>query len=554
MTDRRGGMIVIASAVIGCTLAACSSDLTGTDQGPSSIGPTGALAGNGASGTASPPQPPLSRAGAGGAGQGEGGALAVAGAGATGAAGSAGAAGGAGTGGSGMEGVAPGDVVLSAIAANTTIGLDWSRVQGATGYRLYFSKAPGVTPQSGTAIAVAAPSHVHRDLENGSPYYYVVAAVLASGEGPASPEASATPGGDWVLEHLGTGDFDDIVTGDRVPRVAIEDRVQVFLLPEGYLQGELALFHDHESHATGENDVDRWLAELFALEPYSLFQDAFVIWYLPRASSAHLGAGDTAFDVGVSGGGVSDASPAAAPLFSVLDDQGSDAFVFAPGMAQPINFIASFLLFDPERGRAGFSGLMTSLRNPSNRNQSIRAAFGRGHAHEFTHAFSRVADEYMETSNGGARDSSETSNVVATNRCDELPWAHLLEGRGINETAGLIGAFGVPELGYHAEFQCLMNGTHDNGQFWCEAGDQRYTTLTLRPDRLCNFCREVTAYRVFERTGVLSGNTAFETWKSTYRRPFYDRFGFVVPEGPIPQTVTCNSGDPPEPVYEECVP
>jgi hypothetical protein len=544
-----------AIAAIACALAACAGNVSDDDRGAVGMGPPGALAGGGGSGMAVPLQPFAGTAAAG-----QGGAVAVGGAGGmSGAAGSAGnagaggAAGHAGAGGAGMDGVAPGEVVLSAIAANTTIGLDWLRVQDATGYRLYWSNTPGVTPQSGTAIDVSEPSYVHRDLDNGTAYHYVVTAVLASGEGPASPEASAIPGGEWVLEHLGSGDFDDVVTGGRVPRVAVEDRVQVFLLPEGYLAAELPTFHDHGSHGSGENDVDRWQEELFGLEPYSLLKEAFVIWYLPRASAAHLGEGDTAFDVGVSNGGVSDASPAAAPLFDAIDGAGSDAFPFAQ-TEQPINFIASFMLFDAARGRAGYSGLMTSLRNPSNQNQSLRAAFARGHAHEFTHAFSRVSDEYMETSNGAPRNSSETSNVVASNSCDELPWAHLLEGRGINDTPGLIGAFGIPELGYHSELYCLMNGTHDNGSVWCESGDEEYTTLTLRPDRLCNFCREVTAYRVFERTGLLAGDTGFETWKSMYRMPFYDRFGFVLPEGAIPQTLTCNDGDPPMPVFEECVP
>src|SRR4029079_13367939 len=85
----------------------------------------------------------------------------------------------------------------------------------------------------------------------------------------------------------------------------------------------------------------------------------------------------------------------------------------------------------------------------------------------------------------------ETSNVVASNTCSTLPWAHLLEGAGINTTPGLVGAFGTPELGYHSELLCLMNGTHDNGTVWCQMGDEQYTTLTLRPQRFCNFCREM---------------------------------------------------------------
>jgi hypothetical protein len=559
MVGRRFGSELFATAAVGCALAACGSDGDMGGRDGNLLTPSDMIAGTGGAsstaGTASLPIAGNAAAGQGGASAlgGSGGAAAGSGGG-SGAAGMASAAGTGGAGGAGMDGVEPGDVQLTTLAANGTIGLDWSRVRGATGYRLYWSNTAGVTPQSGTAIDIAEPAYVHRGLENGSAYHYVVTAVLPGGEGPASPEASAMPQGEWVLEHLGTGDFDDVLTGERVPRVPIDKRVQVFLLPEGYLQGELAGFHDHATHGAGSNDVDRWQAEVFALEPYSMFKDAFVIWYLPRASAAHAGEGDTAFDVTVSNGGVTGASNVATPLFAVLDDQGSDAFAFAPGTAQPVNFVASFMLLDPERGRAGWSGMMTSVRNPNVQNQSIRAAFGVGHAHEFTHAFARVSDEYMETSNGAPRDSSPTSNVAASNSCDALPWAHLLAGRGINETEGLVGAFGTPELGYHSELLCLMNGTHDNGQFWCEEGDQRYTTLTLRPDRLCNFCREVAAFRVFERTGLLSGMGAFETWASMYRPVFYDRFEFVVPEGPIPQTVTCNQGGPAKPVYEACMP
>lgn len=453
-----------------------------------------------------------------------------------------------------MVGVDPSAIVLRALGANGTIGLDWSRVSGAHAYRIYFANTPGVTPQGGQALDATEPSFVHRGLMNGQAYYYVVSALLASGEGPPSPEASATPSGEWVLEQLGSGDFDDIVTGAPVARLPIEQRVQIFLLPEGYTSADLAIFHDEATHAAGNNDVDRWIKEVFAFDPYSRFSSAFVVWFLPRASSAHLGEGATAFGVTVSSGAVGDVAAVATPLWGALDATGSDAFAFAPGMNQPPNFVAAFLLFDPQRMRAGFSGLTTSLRNPGNQRQNIRAAFGQGHAHEFTHAFSGVGDEYIETTGRAPSMISETFNISPSNRCDELPWAHLLEGRGINTTAGLVGAFGTPELGYHPELLCEMNGTHDNGSHFCQSGDESYTTLTLRPPRFCNYCRELTAYHVFERTGILVGSAGFTTWKTNYRPRFYERFGFIVPPGAIPQTLTCNRADPPKPVYEACMP
>jgi hypothetical protein len=461
--------------------------------------------------------------------------------------------GGAGTGGAGRDGggsgggptddggIDPSKITLAAIGANQTVGLEWPRVNGATAYKLYWSTMAGVTPQSGTPVDVAGPTYVHRALTNGTAYHYVVSAVTAAGEGPPSMEATATPGGEWALEALGAGDFDDIATGSRVPRVPIAKRVHVLLLAEGYLQAELATFHDHAKHnlTNPTNDVDRWQKELFDLEPYSKLQEGFVVWYLPRASTTHTDGGMSAFGT--------DSDTAAAPLFSALDAMGSDAFLFPPA-AGSRNYVASFLLFDPARGRAGVSGHTTSCTSPTDRNVRMGCAFGIGHAHEFTHAFANVRDEYLDSGNSSSS-TSETQNVVATNKCDSLPWAHLLEGRGINTTAQLVGAFGRPMQGYHSELRCHMNGTHDNGTFYC-AGE----SLNLRVDRFCNFCRELIAFRLLYRTEVIaaaSEQTAFQTWKSTYRAPFFKRFGFSVPT-PVPQTLTCSAGA--KPVYEACMP
>jgi hypothetical protein len=432
----------------------------------------------------------------------------------------------------------PGAIVLTAISGNGSVGLDWTRDSSAKSYRIYWANTPGVTPQTGQRLESTEPAFVHRGLTNGMKYYYVVTVVTDAGEVKVSPEAQGAPGGEWVLEELGAGDFTDVLTGARVPRVPIDKRVQILLLPEGYLADELRVFHDATHNLTSPaNDVDRWIKEVFDLDPYLKFREAFVIWYLPRASATHIDGGMSAF-----------ASPAAA-LWTALDNAGSDAFLFPPTAASK-NFVSSFLLFDPARGRAGVSGHTTSCPNPADRNLTLGCAFGIGHAHEFTHAFTDVRDEYMEDGNMRTAVGAATSNVNGTNKCDELPWAHLLFGRGINDKAdNLVGAFGRPGLGYHSELKCQMNGTHDNGKYWCTAGD-----LTLRVSRFCNFCRELTAFRVFYRTGLIPGTAtqAFTTWKAMYRQSFFTRFGFSVP-APVPQTLRC-SNEADKPVFEACVP
>jgi hypothetical protein len=207
------------------------------------------------------------------------------------------------------------------------------------------------------------------------------------------------------------------------------------------------------------------------------------------------------------------------------------------------------LIFDPARGRASVSGLTTVLTNPNNNAQRIAASFGVGHAHEFTHAFSELRDEYIETSSTAPTRWSSTSNVVGTNMCSELPWAHLLFGTAINpSTDNLVGAFGEAAVGYHSELLCLLNGTHDNATHYGGNG-------TLRvEDRMCNFCREITAFRVFERTSVLADEaTSFDTWVSAYRTPFYQRFGFKVP-AVVPQTNDVRNPSQGTPYFEACTP
>ncbi len=69
--------------------------------------------------------------------------------------------------------------------------LSWDPVPDAASYNVYFSLAPGVTPQNGTKIANAANPITIRDLKRGTPYYFIVTAVSASGvESEASAEVS----------------------------------------------------------------------------------------------------------------------------------------------------------------------------------------------------------------------------------------------------------------------------------------------------------------------------------------------------------------------------
>lgn len=80
---------------------------------------------------------------------------------------------------------------LTAVAGDSRVSLSWSTVAGAGGYvvrRAFFAGGPyeAVATNSTT-------TYVDTGLANDTPYYYVVTAFNLAGEGPNSPEATATP-------------------------------------------------------------------------------------------------------------------------------------------------------------------------------------------------------------------------------------------------------------------------------------------------------------------------------------------------------------------------
>jgi hypothetical protein len=467
----------------------------------------------------------------------------------------AGATAGGGSGGGGMAGsggAPPGAFDLTAIGANTTVGLEWNAIAGAESYNVYWSASAGVTKETGQRVSVAAPNWVHRGLTNGSAVHYIVTSVSGGSESSPSSEASATPAGEWVLEEFGTGITLDVRTGSTLTKIPIEKRLHILLFGEGYTAADLSVLHAVASHDSNRtNDVDRWVDLVFGIEPYRTFRQAFVVWYLPRASGAHIG-GDTAFDVPViSGPGIGQVTADGETARQVWE--AINAFPYPPtdfggpnsGTAR--NIVTPFMMFDPARGRAGVSGRATSLRNPANTAQRVSASFGVGHAHEFTHAFSSLRDEYLEDDNTAPTQWTGTANVVGSNSCSELPWQHLLAGGAINPGRDqLVGAFGRAQHGYHSELLCLMNGTHDNAAYY--GGDG----LLRVEDRMCNFCREITAFRVYQRAGVLaSGDAGFTSWTGEYRSTFYARFPFSVP-AVVPQTNNPRNQAQGTPVWEAC--
>ncbi|MES1187921.1 MAG: M64 family metallopeptidase [Myxococcales bacterium] len=443
-------------------------------------------------------------------------------------------------------------LTVSALGANQSVGVEWNAVPGATSYKVYFAEGAAATSTS-SSVQVTAPhaAFVHRALKNETVYHYAVSAIVGGNESKLSADVSATPTGEWALEELGDGQIEDVATGQPAPRIPLAKRVHLLLFAEGYTVTDLPKFHADDDHAGKRaGDVDAWIDYVFSIAPYKDFREAFAIWYLPRASNTHFDGADTAFMVPVTDavGTVSATGETATRAWQAIGLHPVPPTDFtSTGFSSTRTHVASFLLFDAARGRAGVSGLTLALRNPAQSAQRIAAAFGIGHAHEFTHAFSSLRDEYIELDNSAPTNPGEMSNVVAANQCSSLPWQHLLSGGAYNaNTESLVGAFGTPEQGYHSELVCLLNGTHDNAAHYGGNG------LLRDDDRMCNFCREVTAFRIYSRTSILSDdNAGFAIWKASYRAKFFAQFPFQSP-AVVPQTNNVQNPAQGMPIYEAC--
>jgi hypothetical protein len=420
------------------------------------------------------------------------------------------------------------------------VRLDGRQSQGPHGDAIRFRWTLVSTPPQ-SAARIEHPTSARPTFTPDVPGTYVARLVVGDGTSRSAPsEVSVTAAapGPWVPHLVGSGEIPDLVTGGTIA-LPFEHRVHVALVAEGFTAADLA-------RGAFDTEAARWVEEILAIEPYTSFREALVVWTLPLASGARVAftgpqTEDTALRVPITRDGrgvglVPPGGPTAARVWQALRQFPVPLSFYGPGgrtghLAR--NLVVVVAILDPLTGAAGFSGRAVTAVDPLDPNRRVPLALAFGRAHEFTHAFSRLLDEYLKddligyaVENRRAAESAWLSNVVARPDCGTLPWRHLLPGSEINPDAhSLVGAFGTPGHGYHPELKCLMNGTHDNARYY--GGDGHLRTR----DRMCNFCREVTTFRILERTGVLPhAPTAFQTWAAHYRGPYYRRFGFFTPE------------------------
>lgn len=410
-----------------------------------------------------------------------------------------------------------------AVPALEAVGIEWRPVEGATHYNVYWATTPGVTPATGTLLGEVQRNLIHDQLTDGTTYYYVVTAVVGGVESPPSAEVSATPGGEYGLRHFGNGDMPDLL-GSGGAWVPLEKRVQVLILGDGYLAGEMPSYLE---------DVDEYIDDVLTKDIYAELREAFVFWSMPVVSEGRVGNG-SAWAIDAQPRHTSDTT---ARIWAAVRNMPYAPTEYFTGQGrEPKNVVVGMMATDS--GNSEFSGYMTTLNEPNvSPTTRLRVGFFHGRAHEFSHAFAYLSDEYFEIDHTSSS-SSESSNIHDSASCDSLPWAHLLYGGEYNPGVDqLVGAFGEREgdprldgtgvtsdlTRVHSELKCHINGSHDNALLY--GGNN----LLRAEDRFCNWCRELIAFAAFERTGVLEAATAWDTWKGSYRSGFYDVIGFSTP-------------------------
>ena len=105
------------------------------------------------------------------------------------------------------------------------VAVDWTAVSSASSYTVYWGTSTGISSSSTAITGITDDNYTHTGIDNGTTYYYKVAAVDSSGTGSLSSEVSTTPRGvktvaeactSVSLTETASGDWDAMKDKDNV--------------------------------------------------------------------------------------------------------------------------------------------------------------------------------------------------------------------------------------------------------------------------------------------------------------------------------------------------
>lgn len=374
----------------------------------------------------------------------------------------------------------------------------------------------------------------------------------------------------------------------RIPDIRhLSSTVQI---TENNLIDVLILGDGFQTPSEFESGIQGWIDDFYDLKVYDIFQGAFRIRALYQQSSERASKDRDSYyrvkitddDKGVSSGSWWDGDSGDDLVFRqrVFDDVDSFSDINLRRYPSGLSFgetntaIGDWLfgmyrnlivcLLVRTNARTNASGRAFRVARPApNEQRTARVATGANAIHEFSHAFGLLSDEYI---NG--RESLSTrvnptqanilnlSNLSYSTTYSEVPWLHLspwgkvrrqAAGNDLSPVLGWSWVGGSKHRGvWHAEYRCLMNGSHDNFQYTQVAAndptaqpdgsyvDETGTSLRDR-SRFCLWCQELVTLRILERTDQLqaSGDPAdfvekgqvwYTRWEKELRNIYWDLF------------------------------
>jgi hypothetical protein len=362
-------------------------------------------------------------------------------------------------------------------------------------------------------------------------------------------------------------------------RLTEDQIIDIVILGDGYQREKQ--FHDQ---------LDAWIDDFFGVDAYERFRGAFriraVFTRSDEACSADRGSfygvkidedGDVARDDwwnsdSSNGQTFRDKLFDAVDRFTVnetkypdsLDVGGSDTVIHNELAGLYSNLVVMMLVRTDSSSNT--TGMTRNVRDRQSNDTWVNVGFGSHSLHEFGHAFAYLEDEYIDgrgseasRANPSTKSIFTLSNLSFSTRLSKSPWLHVSPWGTLHRQAA--GAQPSPVVGWlwrggeqdlkvwHSEYQCLMNGKHDNYTYTGDGGDpsdnpptncSRFvdggTDLRWRdPPRYCVWCQEIVVLRLLEKTGQLAlagdpssindrGEVWYTRWVDDGRQRYWDFF------------------------------
>lgn len=364
-------------------------------------------------------------------------------------------------------------------------------------------------------------------------------------------------------------------------RLAEDQIIDIVILGDGYEREKQ--FHDQ---------LDAWIADFFGVDAYERFRGAFRIRAVfTRSDEACTTDRGSYYGVRIDEDGDvdrddkwwnSDSSKDrsfrgkvfdAVDLFAVneavypdsLDVGGEDTVIHNQLAGLHSNLIIMMLVRTETSSNA--TGMTRDVRDRQSDDVFVNVGFGSHSLHEFGHALAYLEDEYISDreddatrANPATKSLFTLSNLSFSSRLSKSPWLHVSPWGAFHRQAA--GAAPSPVVGWlwqggeantkvwHSEYQCLMNGKHENYAYTsdededptadppdnCSRFEDGGVDLRWRnPPRYCLWCQEIVVLRILEKTGQLAlagdpasindrGEVWYSRWIDDGRQRYWDFF------------------------------